>query len=125
VIIRDNQGWVFAALSKTIQISLDPTMAEAAAALLAVEFSRDSGLQHVILEGDSKNVVLALSETNANLSRYGQIIEDAKVVLRGFRSWEVRHVYRQANMAAQEAKLREYVQKITKNVLQQTPYMVS
>jgi ribonuclease HI len=75
-------------------------MAEAASALLAVEFSRDSGFQHVILEGDSKNVVLALSETDANLSRYGQIIEDAKVVLRGFRSWEVRHVYRQANMAA-------------------------
>jgi ribonuclease HI len=70
VIIRDHQGWVFAALSKTIQIFLDPTMAEAAAALLAVEFSRDSGLQHVILEGDSKNVVLALSETDANLS-YG------------------------------------------------------
>ena len=100
VIIRDYQGWVFAALSKTIQISLDPTMAEAAAALLAVEFSRDSGLQQVILEGDSKNVVLALSETEANLSRYGQIIEDAKVVLCGFRNWEVRHVYRQANMAA-------------------------
>lgn len=35
-----------------------------------------------------------------NGSRYGQIIEDTKTVLRMFRSWKVCHVKRDANGAA-------------------------
>lgn len=91
VIIRDNMGPVFAAQCKTIHAVYDPTTAEAVAALHALELSRDSGLQEVLLEGDSKIVVTALKDIDSNFCRYGQVIDDAKVVLKAFRGWEVLH----------------------------------
>ena len=107
MVIRDNQGLVFAALSMTIQalsdpstaeaveaphaVELscdtiqalyDPSTAEAVEALHAVELSCDSRLQQVILEGDSKNVVLALAAVDSSYSWYRQVVNDVKVVLR-------------------------------------------
>jgi hypothetical protein len=69
VIIRDNLGRVFTAQSKTIQAMYDPNTAEAIAALHDIELSCDSGLQEVLLEGDSMNVV-TLKDIDSNLCHY-------------------------------------------------------
>ena len=52
--------------------------------LHAVEFSRDTGLRQVIFEGDSKHTVQALFEIESSNCSYGQVIDNAKVVLKGF-----------------------------------------
>lgn len=109
VIIQDNLGRVFAAQSKTIYALYDPTTAEAEGALYALELSRDSGLHEVMLEGDSKIVVIALTGMESNCCRYGQVIDDAKAVLNAFRGWEVCHVKREANMAAVDLQRRRLI----------------
>jgi ribonuclease HI len=79
---------------------LDPTTAEATAALHAVELCRDVGIQNLILEGDSLAVVKAIESRVQTNHYYGQIIEDIRVVLSSRRSWSVRHTKREANGAA-------------------------
>jgi hypothetical protein len=100
VVVRDHQGEIMAALRRRVTCSPAPIQAESAGALAAAEFSRDLGLQDLILEGDSISVVNALRSSNPNWSPHGQIIEDACGILFSRRSWEVLHVKRGANMAA-------------------------
>lgn len=99
VIVRDHDGMVCAALSKTMEVCPDPTTAEAMGALCAVEFCRDLGLQDMIREGDLKPVVQALKDNGPPWCKYGQVICDIHAVSTGFRSWTVEHVSREANHA--------------------------
>lgn len=45
-----------------------------------MEFSRDLGIQNIILEGDALNIIQALQKERQALSWYGQLIDDAKTV---------------------------------------------
>lgn len=67
IIGRDYQGQEAAARSHTKSIVPEPMVAKEIAALSAAKFSRDFGLQSIILEGD--------------WSRYVQIVENTKGVL--------------------------------------------
>ncbi|XP_059436284.1 uncharacterized protein LOC132169234 [Corylus avellana] len=87
MIARDDQGNVIAAQSKHISAIQAPVVGEAMAALEAVEFSREVGLQDVILEGDSLQVVQALQKTEQNWIPYGHIVEDARLILNTRRNW--------------------------------------
>ncbi|XP_059461760.1 uncharacterized protein LOC132190696 [Corylus avellana] len=100
VIIRDDRGRVLTALSKTLNSIQELVVGEAMGALAAVEFSRDSGFFDVILEGDSKQVVDAITNTGPSWSKYEHIAGDIQEVRKTFRTWEVRHVKRVANEAA-------------------------
>lgn len=102
IIVRDSLGRVEAARSQTICAVQEPVFAEAQGALCAAEFSRDLGLQSIILEGDSIQVVNALQGTGPNWSRYGQMVADARVVLTLVRRWLIRHTKREANSAAHQ-----------------------
>ncbi len=70
------EGHVLAAKSFTIVGPLEPIVAEALAALHAVEFNRDLRLRRIILEGDTLQVVNAMKSTSHNWSKYGQLVED-------------------------------------------------
>lgn len=85
IIMRDHQGMVIAARSQTVSIIAELVVAEALAALNAVEFSRNLGLSSILLKGDSLQVVTAVKDTSPNWSRYGHIISDIKIVLQGLR----------------------------------------
>jgi ribonuclease HI len=100
IIVRDCAGQVIAAKSQTVFFLQDPVIAEAQAALCAVEFSRDLGLQSIILEGDSLQVVNALKDPRPNWTKYGQLVADAKGILIMLRSWQICHTNREANCAA-------------------------
>jgi ribonuclease HI len=100
VIIRDEKGAVAGALSRTVSTSHNPAVGEAMGALVAAKFGRDIGLFDIILEGDSKQIVDAITGKGSHWCKYGHIIGDIYEVMKGFRKWEVRHVKRDANEAA-------------------------
>lgn len=100
IIVRDSRGMVCAALRKTFQSLQEPVVGEGMAALAAVEFCKEIGLQEIWLEGDSLLIIKALKDQADSWSRYGHIIADIQWVLRHFRRWDVGHVKRTANEAA-------------------------
>jgi hypothetical protein len=84
VVVRDEGGNFLASLATTVPFIVDPVVAEAVAAWKAVSFSRDLGLQRVIFKGDALEIVNALGQESPCWSRYGQVIEDAKIFLHSF-----------------------------------------
>jgi hypothetical protein len=76
---------VIAARSQIVSIIAEPVVAEALAALNAVEFSHNFGLPSILLESDSLQVVTAVKDTSPNWSRYGHIIGYIKIVLQAFK----------------------------------------
>ncbi|XP_050241112.1 uncharacterized protein LOC126690008 [Quercus robur] len=60
VLILDDQGRVIAALSKKIQAPLGAVKIEAKAFEVGLQFGKDIGIQHLILEGDSLTICRAL-----------------------------------------------------------------
>ena len=92
VIIQDDKGVVFAALSRSVEACPAPVIVEAMGALHAIEFCQDSGLLNIMLEGDSLQVVQAVNAKGEQWLRFGQIIDDIQVVLSLFQRWEVSHV---------------------------------
>ncbi|KAK4487681.1 hypothetical protein RD792_005663 [Penstemon davidsonii] len=85
---------------------LDPSSAEAMAALKALEFAREQNWNKIILEGDSSNIMAAIEGDVGSHTSYGNIIADIKRLASGFESFKVRHVFREGNRAAHElAKL--------------------
>ena len=100
VLIRDEQGNVIASLSKHVMALFDPVSIEALAALCAVKFCKEVGIQDFILKGDSLLVVKAFQDPNSKWLRYGQMIEDAMIVLGHFWNWKIQHIKSEANEAA-------------------------
>ena len=86
VVVRDHHGEIIAALKRRESWSPELVHAESVGALVVAEFSRDLGLQDLILEGDSITVVNALKSFSPNWSIFGQIIEDASGILFSRRS---------------------------------------
>lgn len=61
----------------------------------AAQLCNELGQQTVILEGDAKQVVDAITGRGSSWSRYGHIVEDIRVMLQAFSSWECVHVSRE------------------------------
>lgn len=100
IIVRDQEMNVLASMCFFKQFIVDRVVAEAYAAWNAVEFSRDLGMLKIILKGDALEIVNALRMHGRTiLEPLCQLIDDAKTLLRGFCSWEVRHAKREANKA--------------------------
>jgi rhodanese-related sulfurtransferase len=55
--------------------------AEAVVVVQAARFCKEMGLNNVILEGDASAIIAALRETEPNASRYGHLIEEARMIL--------------------------------------------
>jgi len=85
IIVRDYEGYVLAARSTTFFLTIDPTMAEAWAALQAVLSCKELGFFYICFEGDSLQVVKECSIDLGNMSRYGHILDGIKSGLQSFR----------------------------------------
>lgn len=92
---------------------------------MAVELSRDLAVFDILLEGDSSNVVQALKEKRPNWSRYGQMIEDAHLLLRTMGSWDIGHVKREVNAAANTLAKEASKSPIEKVWIEETPTCIS
>jgi hypothetical protein len=59
---------------------------EAVVASKVVKFSSDLRFQNIMMEEDALKTVHALRRDGSCLSKYGQLVNDAKIVLNNFRS---------------------------------------
>lgn len=78
---------------------LDPGIAEVVLAWKMIEIVTSSGYHYVLFEGDSLKIVQVLKMDGCCLGRYGQVVNEAKLCLSLFNSWDICHVKRSANNA--------------------------
>jgi ribonuclease HI len=88
---------VLAAMSKTKNGTLEPSIGEAFAASSIV--CRDLEVQHVVLEGDAKQIVDAVNSSSTWWSRFGHLIDDTRRILESFPQWKCQFVRHEANEA--------------------------
>ena len=79
LVIRDNLGFVITSFSKKLQQAYSSSEVKALVAATALSFAADIGINKAILEGDSLEVIRALSQDATTLSLIGPWIEDAKI----------------------------------------------
>lgn len=79
--LRTHEGVMVAAHCTTRQLISNPTVVEAVGAWVAVDMCRQLGITHVILEGDSLEVVQAIQKEGKCWSIYGHLINDTKSLL--------------------------------------------
>lgn len=65
-----------------------------------VKFRRELGFQNIMMEGDMPEIVYALQKEGCCWSMYGQLIDDARILMNGFQSWFVCYIKRNANKGA-------------------------
>jgi ribonuclease HI len=100
MVIRDQYESVKAAQCCFCRGKFNPTTVKALAAVQAITYCNEIGMDKICLEGDAKNVVDALNAMEKNCGKFGHLIADAKVLLQKFSHWEVKFVKRDANGAA-------------------------
>jgi len=83
--IRNEQGEVMAALSAIGPSVSCSEEAETMACRKAVEFTVDAGFSELMIEGDSVNVMKAISSSIQDLSVAGNVVADIQWIIRGLR----------------------------------------
>lgn len=105
IIIQDHLRWVPAALSQSGKAMSDTQENKTCAAVSALNFARDVGIQDIVLEGDIFQLSSALWQnqliSHASLSE-GHVIKDARQLLRSYRRWQISYIHRQCNVSAWE-----------------------
>jgi hypothetical protein len=102
IIARDSTSGVMVVMCSTLPYIRDPAVAEAISAKRAVEFGREMGFPSIELEGDAREIVLALGSSEERCGAYGNIIMEIRLLLGSFLYWRVGHVGRQGNMVAHQ-----------------------
>ena len=90
------------ALSKRIHLSLGPLEVEAMAMEEGVQLAKDLSLKEIIIEGDAKQVVMAISDAGSAPSLINKVIEGVRLQLQHFKSWTISHVGRNGNMVVHQ-----------------------
>ena len=78
VVIQNEQGLLVAAMTDKVPLPYSVSAVEVLAAIKALRFAGDIGLESFILEGDSKFTIDALAGDNLELAEFGNLIEEAK-----------------------------------------------
>ncbi|XP_059446658.1 uncharacterized protein LOC132178227 [Corylus avellana] len=100
LILIDHDGGVLATGSFTKKGWLDPTTVEVMATIRAAQFCKEMDVSNVLIEGDAQKIIQALQNGDQNGSRYGQLVEDAKLILTSLMNWKPNYVRRNVNGAA-------------------------
>ena len=100
VVIRDEQGLMVAAMADKIPLPYSVTAVEILAAVKALRFAGDIGLESFILEGDSRITIDALAGDNMEHAEFGNLIKEAKWLSSQFSDVSFSHVKRQGNFVA-------------------------
>lgn len=83
IIAKDHDGNILASMCSTKPYISDPFVAEVVAAWKVVKFRRELGFQNIMMEGDMPEIVHALQKEGCCWSMYGQLIDDARILLNG------------------------------------------
>ena len=100
VVIRNEKGQIMGALSKRFQLPLWPLEIETKAMEEGIQLAKDLSLKEIIIEGDAKQVVMAISDSASAPSSIKKVIEGMRLCLLHFNSWTASHVGRNGNMVA-------------------------
>jgi ribonuclease HI len=95
IVIRDQHEKIRLAMVFWI-----PQAAETVAALVAAQLCIEMGIRQVQLEGDAKNVIVAVNSGEPDESGRGQLTEDIRFSLRSIPVWEMRYTRREGNKVA-------------------------
>lgn len=85
LVLRDHSGQLLAARRATLPYISDPTIAEALAVTQGLQLCRDLGVQRIIVEGDSLEIISAIQRDSG-----------WELVLEVFQSWELVFIRRMA-----------------------------
>ena len=99
VIIRDEKGRVVVAMSRTRLGLLEPTTGEALGAFQATRLILELGWHNIILEGDAKQIVVAINSDTSMWSKYGQLVDEPRHLLHTLYRWKCSFISREANEA--------------------------
>ena len=108
MIVWDWRGEAIGALSTSIPAAQSVVEFKALACRRAVLFAMELGLQDVVFEGDSLQVIQALNQDNADHLTYGHILKDIQTQVASVSSFEfffnTRHCNIIADALAKKAK---------------------
>ncbi|XP_059429127.1 uncharacterized protein LOC132162934 [Corylus avellana] len=99
-VVRDEQGTVKAAISKTMVGRLDPSVAEGRALLVAIGLCKEMGFRDIQFEGDAQVVINAVNSAETDWSRIGLMVTDIKRELETLSQWRMQFVPRGSNGVA-------------------------
>ncbi|KAF8399913.1 hypothetical protein HHK36_015783 [Tetracentron sinense] len=111
IIIMNHKGEVMAAMSKRISIHYSAKVVEAMAAREGLNFARVLGFQHVLLEGDSIQVIKTSVSKELDLPVVGAVTEDVKVLMCHFKECTFSFVKRDGNKVTHS--LAQYARNVT------------
>ncbi|XP_075669843.1 uncharacterized protein LOC142639568 [Castanea sativa] len=100
VVVRDVNGLVLASCAKKKHQLYKAVEIESLAAATALSLATDLGFWHVILEGDSLEVIQALRENTQPLTPTGLMLEDVKRFFQNFDELLFSHTKRDDNVVA-------------------------
>ena len=124
VVICDNEGCVKVAKCSISHGRFDPTAAEAMAAVHALRFCMELGVQNICMKGDAKSVVDALNSRKENWSRFGHLVVDTKNLFNHF-TWHINFVGRNTNFASHNIAKLEAEMGIEREWLGEIPGCIS
>lgn len=93
VVVRDERGFVVAAQVKTFLDSFDPSVAEARAALMAIQLCKEMGFMHVLFEGDAKVVIDGVNSSASDWSRIGLLVKDIRREIQAIQQWRMSFIH--------------------------------
>ncbi|XP_062011139.1 uncharacterized protein LOC133727571 [Rosa rugosa] len=100
VVVRDEFGTCIASMARYFPHVLSATHMEAEACRAGILLAIREGWDAFDLESDCSFVVSALQQNMEDRSDIGRIIDDCKSYLTYFPSFQIRHVFREANGVA-------------------------
>ncbi|XP_027063127.1 uncharacterized protein [Coffea arabica] len=100
VVVRNHLGQVEAILATRVTTALNAEHVECLAFLSALEFARDFGITHFLLEGDALNIVERINSNEPDLSLIGNIVHGIRSLLATFDFVKVNYVRRTNNVPA-------------------------
>lgn len=100
IVAKDLSGRIVAAMCAFLPYIRVSTTTEAIEAWRAVEFGCEFGFNSIELEGDVREVVLALKSVEVCEAAYGSIIMETHLLLESYQFWMVNHIRREGNMVA-------------------------
>lgn len=103
IIVRNNQGEVEAVMVENIQVACDAEHVELLAMLKALQFAKDFGISHCIIEGDALAVVQKVKSKQEASSMMGHIVDGIRGMIKEFPAVQVTRVNRKNNDPAHEA----------------------
>lgn len=100
VVIRDDTGKFVACFCKNSRDVFSPIQAETLALRDHVVWAATRGFHKIFVEGDSLQIVGALTNASPNLSTIGHIMDDVKHWLPTITKEVCTHIYREVNTVA-------------------------